>query len=153
MKKKEIVVILDDIRSALNVGAILRTCDGAGIIKVYICGITPKPSHEKVKKTALGAETYVTCEYVKSIGELIRRLRSEGYNIVAVEQDPKAKKIQEFKTTRKMALVFGNELLGISIETLKSSDIILEIPMFGRKNSLNVATSLGIVLYLLILKP
>lgn len=148
---KEIVIVLDDIRSALNVGAILRTADGAGVKKIYLCGITPEANHPKVKKTALGAETFVTTIKKKNVLEAILELKADNYKIIAIEQNEKSDTITSIKNEKKLALIFGNELLGVSLAVQKASDKIIEIPMKGKKNSLNVATTAGIVLYYLIL--
>jgi len=148
---KDIIVILDNIRSAYNVGAILRTADGAGVKKVYICGISPDSNHPKVVKTALGAEEYVETRHFDTTLEAIDTARAEGYMITSVEQSEQSISIENIRNVAKVCLIFGNEITGINIEILKNSDRILEIPMFGKKNSLNVATTAGIVLYYLVL--
>ena len=148
---KDIIVILDNIRSAFNVGAILRTADGSGVKKVYLCGITPDVKHPKILKTALGAEEYIETKSLKTTQEAISTCRLEGYTIVSVEQVENSVSIEEVKSTSKLCLIFGNELSGVSHEILEMSDRVIEIPMFGKKNSLNVATTVGIALYYLVL--
>ncbi len=153
-KKKnnfEIVVILDNIRSTYNVGAIFRTADGAGVKKIYLCGITPTPENSKVKKVALGAENYIYWEKVTSVWRLIEKLKKEDYFLIALEQSKKAKNLFQLKKLKKkkIALVVGNEVRGISKKILKRVDLILEIEMAGKKESLNVSVVFGIVIYYL----
>lgn len=147
MSKFPIVIILDNIRSALNVGAIFRTCDGAGIQKLYLCGITPYPPHNRIPKTALGAIEYVEWERVEDTLKLIYQLQDEGYKVVSVEQSPNSKSYDEIKYEGKTAFVFGHEISGVDQDVMDDSDEIVEIPMYGKKNSLNVATSVGIITY------
>ena len=144
---KNIVLILDNIRSVLNVGAIFRTADGAGISKIYLLGITPDPNHKKLQKTALGAENTVKWEYVKDITSLINELKKEGFELIVVEQTPKAENFYNISYPDKLALVFGNEITGVSTELISKSDKDVIIPMLGKKNSLNVATCAGILMY------
>lgn len=146
---KEIVVILENIRSAHNVGAILRTADGAGVKKIYLVGITPHSDHPKVKKTSLGAENFIETEYYTSTDQAIEYLRSQGFKIFSIEQSKDSKKLTKntFTDFQKICVVFGNELTGISTETMLNSDSVIEIPMLGKKNSLNVSTTVGIILY------
>lgn len=141
------VVILDNIRSALNVGAIFRTCDGAGASKLYLCGITPYPPHNRIPKTALGAIDFVEWEKVDSTLELIKSLKAKGYQIVAVEQTDKSIKYTDYKFKPNTAIIFGNEISGVSPEVLAECDKALILPMYGQKNSLNVATTVGIISY------
>ena len=143
----ERVVILDNIRSTFNVGSVFRTSDGAGISKIYLVGITPTPDHNKIKKTALGAENYVDWEHVASIENLVEKLKDEGFRIYAVEQSKNSIDYREVQLTDKSAFIFGNEISGVSPQTLNLVDDVLEIPMKGKKNSLNVSTTVGIILY------
>lgn len=143
----ERVVILDNIRSTFNVGSVFRTSDGAGISKIYLVGITPTPDHNKIKKTALGAENYVTWEHVASIENLVEKLKDEGFRIYAVEQSKNSIDYREVQLTDRSAFIFGNEISGVSPQTLNLVDDVLEIPMKGKKNSLNVSTTVGIILY------
>ncbi|MCA9380775.1 RNA methyltransferase [Candidatus Dojkabacteria bacterium] len=144
---REVVVVLDSIRSALNVGAIFRTADGAGVKKLYLTGITPYPPHPKVLKTSLGANDYVEFEHNKDINEVIDNLKKEGYSIISLEEHKDAKDFFDVKLPDKCAFVFGNEITGVSNNVIEKSDMLLMLPMRGKKNSLNVATTIGIVLY------
>jgi 23S rRNA (guanosine2251-2'-O)-methyltransferase len=147
------IVILNNIRSAFNVGAIFRTADGAGVEKLYLTGTTPAPidrfgrEQPGIKKTALGAVDSVPWEVPESTTALVDRLRSEGYLIVAVEQAPNAIPYTDFHIKHPTVFVFGNEVFGLSEEFLKKSDVVIEIPMSGQKESLNVATTAGVILF------
>ncbi|NCN53059.1 RNA methyltransferase [Candidatus Wolfebacteria bacterium] len=148
------VVVLDNIRSLNNVGSIFRTADAAGVEKIYLCGITPEPvdrfnnPRPQLTKVSLGAEKNVVWEKVgRSLG-LVRRLKKDGYKILALEQDNKSIKYFKFKKKKseKIALILGNEVKGISASLLKEADKILEIPMRGKKESLNVSVAFGVVI-------
>lgn len=147
MAKREIYIILDNIRSRENVGSIFRTADAAGVSKIYLCGITPTPPHEKISKTALGAETYVPWEYFKETWRLLAKLKKEGINIVALEQIKESIDLFKFKPKFPLALVLGNEVNGLSPRILKYCDKKISIPMYGKKESLNVSVAAGIALY------
>lgn len=153
MKNNKIYLILDNIRSRENVGSIFRTADAAGVSKIYLCGITPTSPHEKITKTALGAETYVPWEYCKQTWLVIKKLKAQGVKVIALEQTKDAQNIFEFtrgtfvKTKVPLALVLGNEVKGISSQILKYCDKKISIPMYGKKESLNVAVAAGIALY------
>jgi len=147
MSKRSLVLVLDNIRSTLNVGAILRTADGAGVEKVYLCGITATPDHPKVKKTALGAEAFVNWEYRKSVTSLLRELKKKSYQSVCLELHSKSINIWEARYDNHVALIVGNEITGISNKIINQSDLTIHIPMFGKKESLNVATATGIAIY------
>lgn len=146
-------VILSDIRSNYNVGAIFRTCDGAGVVKVYLTGFTPAPVDRfgrkvaEIHKTALGAEEFISWEVVSDILLLIKKLQSEGVTVVAVEQSENSVKLPDFVLPKSVAYIFGSETEGLSTEVLQAVDQILEIPMLGEKESLNVSVTAGIVLY------
>lgn len=144
---KNLVVILDDIRSALNVGAIMRTCDGAGVKKLYLTGITPYPPHKKLLKTALGAEKYIDWEYSKNVGDVICSLKEGGYEIFAIEQTERSKEFHKIMYPEKLAIILGHELTGVSAKALELADKHIELPMKGKKRSLNVATTAGIMIY------
>ncbi len=150
------VVILHNIRSLHNVGSIFRTSDAAGVEKIYLCGITPKPidelgrSRQQLTKVSLGAEKYIKWEYVKSTNSLISKLKKEGYKIFAIEQSRKAEPYYNLKLkakTSKLALIVGNEVKGLPKSVLNKADKILEITMYGKKESLNVAVAFGIVAF------
>lgn len=155
------IVILHNIRSLYNVGSIFRTADAVGVEKIYLCGITPQPVDRfgkirpQLAKVALGAEKSVEWEYVKSAAKLIDKLRRPkgdgGYRILAVEQDKKSVPYYKYKVKKgqlnKIALILGNEVEGLPPAILKKADKILEIPMNGKKESLNVSVAAGVVLY------
>lgn len=144
----ELLLILHNIRSAYNVGSIFRTADAAGVSKIYLGGYTPNPDQEpKIAKTALGAEKVVPWKYYRQTWRLLKKLKKEGIQIVALEQDKKAIDYQKFKPSWPMALVLGNEVRGLSKEFLKYADAIIEIPMWGQKESLNVSVAAGIALF------
>lgn len=154
--KKNILVILDNIRSCLNVGSIIRTCDGAGVNDLVSIGITPTKDHDKVKKTSLGAEKYVKNTHLETTEEgikFIKNLQTNNYKVIAIEQTKKSTKFNKkyINQFNKLAFIFGNEITGISNEILENVDLTMEIPMLGYKNSLNVSITVGIVLYSLIL--
>lgn len=149
MMRSEISVILDNIRSRENVGSIFRTADGAGVAKIYLCGITPQPPHGKISKTALGAETLVPWEYHKQTWQLLKKLRANGKLLVALEQTKDSINIFKLGSIvhRPLALVIGNEVKGIGPKILKYCDKKISIPMYGKKESLNVAVAAGVALY------
>ncbi len=140
-------VVLDNIRSALNVGSIFRTCDAAGVAHLYLAGITALPPNPKLLKTALGAEAMVPWSHHLSVTDLVNDLKRAGRAIVAVELTNRSVPYTEADYPADMALVFGHEVAGVSLPVLERSDLVIEIPMYGRKNSINVATSVGIVLF------
>ena len=161
------ITIVHNIRSLHNVGSIFRTSDGAGIEKIYLTGYTPAPVDKlgnkipQFAKVSLKAEDYIAWEKVKDIGKLITKLKNDGYKIFAIEQDPKSipyyklpyfaratkGKHSESGKLHKICLVIGNEVKGLSKSVLEKCDKILEIPMFGKKESLNVSVAYGIVAY------
>jgi len=150
--KKNIYLILDNLRSAHNVGAIFRTADATRVKKIFLCGITPTPSEEKqgnrrVKKASVGADKFVKWSYVKNIKAKIEKLKKQGVSIVALEQTPESINYCQAKYNFPLALVIGNEIEGVGESVLKLADQKIEIPMYGKKNSLNVATATGIALY------
>lgn len=145
----EIIVILDNIRSALNVGAIFRTCDGAGVNKIILSGITPHPPHPKVLKTSLGANEYVDFEVEKDLIKTVEHLKKNEFRVYSIEENKIATDFFEsnFRSEEKVVFIFGNEIFGVSKELQELSDEILFLPMIGKKRSLNVSTTAGIVLY------
>lgn len=155
MSKKipEIVLILHNLRSAENVGSIFRTADAAGAAKIYCTGYTPSPKdrfgrkRRDIAKSALGAEEIISWEEVKSPGELIIALKNKGFFIVGIEQAKNSVNYREIPEKSKTAFIFGNEVEGIPQEILKNCDQIAEIPMKGRKESLNVSVAAGIILF------
>lgn len=151
VKAKEIVAVLDNIRSAYNVGSILRTADACGILKIYLCGITPSPPHPKIAKTALGAENFLEIIKKGKTWKLVEDLKKEGYFIIALEQTKKSRDLFSFRLPKKekIALVLGPERRGLSERILKRTDAQVEIPMWGKKESLNVSVAFGIAAYFL----
>lgn len=147
------ILILHDIRSAYNVGAMFRTADGAGVDKIYISGYTPRPIDRfgrvqgEIEKTSLGASITVPWEDSLSLIELIQKLQSEGVKIVAVEQMKDSISLSSMPNYKKKAFIMGNEVEGVAKEVLELADVIVEIPMLGQKESLNVSVAAGIILY------
>lgn len=146
-------LILEDIRSAYNVGAIFRTADGAGVSKIFLIGYTPAPLDRfgrvqpEIKKTSLGASEEIAWEQRTDIAELITELQSEDIKVVAVEQTPSSVSLTKFSVPEKIAYIVGNEVDGVSKAALSMANTIIEIPMLGTKESLNVSVATGIVLY------
>lgn len=144
-----VVMVLDNIRSAHNVGSAFRTADSFKIDKVWLCGICAVPPSAEIHKSALGAEDSVEWEHVKDTMDAIRKLKEEGYTIVSAEQTVDSVMLDTFIPDRaqKYAVVFGNEVAGVSQEVVDASDFALEIPQFGTKHSLNVSVSMGVILW------
>lgn len=141
------VVVLENIRSLHNVGAIFRTADGAGWDKVYLCGITGTPPDERIAKVSLEAEAFVPWEYVESCESLCESLKRDGYVLCALEQTTKSEDLLTAHKMDDMALVLGNEVEGVTPEVLRLCDHFFEIPMRGQKTSLNVSVAAGIAMY------
>lgn len=155
-KSKEIVLILHNLRSAQNVGAVFRVADAIGAEKIYLTGYTPAP-HDRfgrvnraLVKTALGAENYVIWESSKNISRLIHKLKARSCKLVALEQQLNSVDYRKIKLTHLIAIIVGNEVRGLSPVVLKKCDVVAEIPMRGKKESLNVAVALGIFLFRLL---
>lgn len=146
-EKIPVVLILDDIRSALNVGSAFRTADAFALEKIYLCGITATPPHREILKTALGSTETVSWEFAQEASEIVTKLKGDGYKVYAVEQVANSLQLQdiEIQAGQKIAVVFGNEVNGVNEITLSVCDGFLEIPQFGTKHSLNVAVCVGIV--------
>lgn len=151
-EKIPIVVVLENIRSAYNVGSVFRTADAFLLQGIYICGYTAHPPHKEIKKTALGAEETMNWKYFKKIDEAIEELRNEGYKIFAVEQAENSYLLQQLKFDQheKLAVIFGNEVTGVEQSTIAITDGCIEIPQLGMKHSLNIATAAGVVLWELV---
>ncbi|MET1057741.1 MAG: RNA methyltransferase [Pedobacter sp.] len=147
--KLPVVVILDNVRSMNNVGSAFRTADGFAIEKIILCGITALPPHREIEKTAIGATQSVAWEHYDETLEAIRQLRNDGYEIIAIEQAVDSIMLNTFKpdTDKKYALIFGNEVNGVSDEVMAEIDKCIEIPQFGTKHSFNIVISAGIVLW------
>jgi 23S rRNA (guanosine2251-2'-O)-methyltransferase len=147
-EKIPLIIILENIRSAYNVGSIFRTADAFLIQSVYICGYTAHPPHKEIKKTALGAEDTVHWKYIKNIQEAISEIKDLGFSVFAVEQAVNSIQLNQFELkTPKIALVLGNEVTGVEQSTIEICDGCLEIPQSGMKHSLNVSVAAGIVLW------
>lgn len=142
-----VAVVLDQIRSAYNVGSFFRTADAVGLERIYLCGITPRADNAQVAKTALGAHQTVPWEWHYDTLVPLRALSARGFQIAAVETGEESTCLFEYTPRWPVALVFGNEITGLSQEILTACDIRISIPMRGRKGSLNVATAGGVVLY------
>ena len=144
-----IVVVLDNIRSAHNVGSALRSSDSFKVDKVFLCGICAVPPSAEIHKSALGAENSVEWEHFDDTADAVRRLKQDGYVVVSVEQTENSVKLDEFvpDPDARYALVFGNEVAGVGQDVVDASAFSLEIPQYGTKHSLNVSVSVGIVLW------
>jgi tRNA G18 (ribose-2'-O)-methylase SpoU len=152
--KIPLVVILDNIRSLNNIGSVFRTADAFLIEKIYLCGITATPPHKDIHKTALGATDSVDWEYQSEILQLISELKADGTKIISIEQAEKATMLNTFQPEphQKYAVIFGNEVMGVQQEAVDVSDIVIEIPQYGTKHSLNISVSVGVVLWDLFVK-
>ncbi|WP_447635127.1 RNA methyltransferase [Flavobacterium microcysteis] len=148
-EKTPIIIILDDIRSLHNIGSVFRTADAFLIEKIYLCGITATPPNKEIHKTALGATDTVAWEYAKNVLEVIDTLQKESISVLAIEQVENSISLQEFepKSGQKYALVFGNEVKGVSQDAIKKCEGTIEIPQLGTKHSLNISVSAGIVVW------
>ena len=145
-----LVVVLDNIRSAHNVGSAFRSADAFGVDKVFLCGISAAPPSPEIHKTALGAEDSVPWEYSANTLSVVKQLKEEGYTVLSVEQTVHSLKLgREFRRSRgqKLALIFGNEVDGVRQDVVDESDAALEIPQSGTKHSLNVSVAVGVVLW------
>jgi len=148
-EKTPVIVVLENIRSAYNVGSVFRTSDAFLVTGIYITGYSAKPPHKEVKKTALGAEETVHWQHFINASEAIAALRADGYKIYAVEQAENSIALQNFTINQgeKTAVVFGNEVTGVEQSTIALCDGCIEIPQLGMKHSLNIATAAGVVLW------
>jgi len=150
--KTPVIIVLENIRSAYNVGSVFRTSDAFLVEAIYIIGYTSQPPHKEIKKTALGAEETVDWKYFKTSAEAIEELRATGFNIYAAEQAEGSFKLNAigFEPGEKIAVVFGNEVTGVEQSTIALCDGCIEIPQLGMKHSLNIATAAGVVLWELV---
>ena len=150
--KHPIIVILDDIRSMHNVGAAFRTSDAFFVHSLYLCGYTPKPPHRDIHKTALGATETVNWQHFETTLQAVEQAKAEGYKIVAIEQAHDSVPLNEYHwdRTEMIALVFGNEVTGVSDEVMQIADTCIEIPQYGAKHSINISVSMGVVLWELV---
>lgn len=147
--KSPIIIILDNVRSLYNVGAVFRTSDAFLVEKIYLCGITGTPPNREIRKTALGATETVAWEYAENTLDVVNKLKKEGVIIASIEQAEGAVMLQNLKPAdnKKMALVFGNEVKGVDQQVVNASDRVIEIPQFGSKHSLNISVSVGMVIW------
>ncbi len=152
--KIPVVIVLDNIRSLNNIGSVFRTADAFRIEKIFLCGITARPPHRDIQKTALGATESVDWEYLQEVSKLVEWLKKQGYSIYAVEQTDSSLNIEEyqFENDKKVAVIFGNEVKGVSEVLMNMVDSCLEIPQYGTKHSLNISVSAGIIIWNLYIK-
>ncbi len=148
-QKTPLILILDDIRSLNNIGSVFRTADAFLLEKIYLCGITATPPNKEIHKTALGATETVDWEHCPSVVELIEKLKSDGVQVMAIEQVENSIMLQDFtvQANQKYALVFGNEVFGVNQQAVSTCHGTIEIPQLGTKHSLNIAVSAGIVVW------
>lgn len=148
-EKTPIILVLDDIRSLNNIGSVFRTADAFLVEKIYLCGITATPPNKEIHKTALGATDTVQWSYFQNIEDAILELKSENIQVWSIEQVENAVMLNEFKVkeNQKYALIFGNEVKGVSEKAIELSDGYIEIPQLGTKHSLNISVSAGIVVW------
>ena len=148
-QKTPLVIVLDNIRSAHNVGSVFRTSDAFLVEKICLCGITPTPPHKEIRKTALGASESVNWQYYANSMECIQELTTCGYHIISIEQADKAIMLYDFnpKKNMKYALVLGNEVKGVDQSIVSASNTVIEIPQYGTKHSLNISVSSGVVIW------
>ena len=150
--KVPIIAVLENVRSAYNVGSVFRTADAFLIEAVYICGYTAYPPHKEIRKTALGADETVRWKHFRNITEALQEVRELGYKVYAVEQAMDSYKLQaiSYEPDEKIAVVFGNEVTGVEQTTIEQCDGCIEIPQLGMKHSLNISVAAGIVLWELV---
>ncbi|MDO6517523.1 RNA methyltransferase [Zobellia uliginosa] len=147
--KTPVVIVLDNIRSLNNIGSVFRTSDAFLIEKIFLCGITARPPHKDIRKTALGATESVDWAYEENTVKLVEALKADGYTVLAIEQAENAVMLNalEIDADKKYALVFGNEVKGVSQEVVNASHNVVEIPQYGTKHSLNISVSVGVVVW------
>jgi len=148
-EKTPIIIILDNVRSLNNIGSVFRTADAFLIQKIYLCGITAKPPHKDIQKTALGATETVVWEHVEDSLQLVEKLKSEDIQVFSIEQAEGAVMLNDFQpeNNKTYAVVFGNEVKGVQQKVVSASDGVIEIPQLGSKHSLNISVSTGVVVW------
>ena len=149
IKKTPLIIVLDNIRSLNNIGSVFRTGDAFLIEKIYLCGITAKPPHKDIHNTALGRTNTVIWDYVDNTLDLIETLKHENIKVISIEQTENATMLNDFTPDQNTtyALVFGNEVKGVSQDVVNASDVVIEIPQYGTKHSLNISVSAGVVIW------
>ncbi|MBT3419110.1 MAG: RNA methyltransferase [Candidatus Magasanikbacteria bacterium] len=145
--KKEKYLVLPNIRSCHNVGAMFRTADACGFTKLFLCGYTATPPKPQIDKVSLGAETWVPWEKEENVKALCKRLKKEGVTIIALEKNSESIPLREIEIVGSLALIVGNEVDGITEDILEIADVVAHIPMHGKKESLNVSIAAGIAMY------
>ena len=148
--KTPVIAVLENVRSAYNVGSVFRTADAFLMEAIYITGYTAKPPHKEIKKTALGAEETVDWKHFPSGNDAVHALKEDGYKVFAVEQVENSISLEKFDAAGKIAVIFGNEVTGVEQSTIALCDGTIEIPQLGMKHSLNIATAAGVVLWELV---
>ncbi len=153
-EKTPLIIILDNIRSLNNIGSVFRTADAFLVKKIYLCGITARPPHKDIQKTALGATDSVDWEYADDVMEVVSKLQNDGVFVASIEQAELAVNLDDFSVQPELtyAVVFGNEVKGVQQKVVSASDAVIEIPQFGTKHSLNIAVSVGVVVWDLFVK-
>ena len=148
-EKLPVIIVLDNIRSQHNIGSVFRTSDAFLMEAIYLCGITATPPHREIHKTALGATDTVAWKYFETTRMAVDLLKSESYKIIAIEQAEESINLEDFRieNNEKIALIFGNEVDGVSEEIMQQADACIEIPQYGTKHSLNISVSAGIVIW------
>jgi 23S rRNA (guanosine2251-2'-O)-methyltransferase len=152
-KERDIVVVLDNVRSVHNVGSVFRTSDALGVSEIFLCGITPAPvdrfgrDRDDLHKAALGAEKTVAWKQCTSTLECVSKLKQDGYTVIAIEQDERSVDYKNVSPSQKTAFIFGNEVDGVSKDVLEQCDVVAEIPMMGGKESLNISVSFGVAMF------
>tara|TARA_B110000003_G_scaffold274832_1_gene315807 strand:+ start:2215 stop:2742 length:528 start_codon:yes stop_codon:yes gene_type:complete len=147
-KKTPITIVLDNVRSALNVGSVFRTSDAFLIENIILCGITAQPPNKDIRKAALGATDSVNWSFEKNTIDAVSKLKEDGYHIMGIEQADKSSKLNDFTLHNKpIAIIMGNEVKGVSQEVIDICDEVMEIPQFGTKHSLNISVTTGIVIW------
>lgn len=147
--KTPIIVVLDNIRSLNNIGSVFRTADSFLLEAIYLCGITAKPPHRDIQKTALGATESVLWKHFETTTKAIEVLKQDNFKIASIEQTENSVMLNEYTVNKeeKLAIVFGNEVKGVEQEVIDNSDVVIEIPQYGTKHSLNISVSAGIVIW------
>ncbi|PNW30000.1 RNA methyltransferase [Formosa algae] len=148
-KKTRLIIVLDNIRSLNNIGSVFRTSDAFLIEKIYLCGITATPPHKDIHKTALGSTETVAWEHATQTLDVVEKLQAENVKVLSIEQAENATMLDEFtpEADTTYALVFGNEVKGVAQNVVSASDMVIEIPQFGTKHSLNISVSAGVVIW------